>query len=47
LTIEGSGLNDADGEVNQTIVDPGGVTVKTLSEGGSSSNGCGINPATK
>lgn len=40
LTIEDGGPNDADGEANGTITDPGGVTI-ALSDDNSSGNGGG------
>lgn len=51
LLIEDGGLNDADGEVNQSISDPGGL-VSTSSSGSSSSSassggGCQLNPEKK
>lgn len=41
LTIEDGGPNDADGQANGTISDPGGVTTILSTAGGSQSNGGG------
>ena len=53
MLIEDGGPNDADGEANGTIVDPGGVAAPRPaaaaepSSGGGGGGGCTLNPGAK